>query len=237
MNIGKALTTALTTLSVLYFLLGGIFVWQEIITVEAYALIGGIVGSVASSVGLVSLSRPSLQQSNLEKIDSQSLKKIADNTEEIKKLEEERARELHRLEETKVVTAEQIEQFKEQQEQMRLSVRKASLSLFLQEQRRQLKENVLSLVENQETLKESMLKLISVEEKLVALDEEIETDKNVDLLKSIIKESQKKETESRPSKFEEIVSELSPLPRSTTIILNEIFRAYKKIIRSILSIS
>ena len=70
---------------------------------------------------------------------------------------------------------------------MRLSVRKASLSLFLQEQRRQLKENVLSLVENQETLKESMLKLISVEEKLVALDEEIETDKNVDLLNTILR--------------------------------------------------
>ena len=233
---GRAVTTLFTTLAILYFIVGGILAWQQVITVQAYALIGGIVGSLASSIGLVSLSRPSLQQSDLEKIESQSLKSIAENTEEIRKLEEQRASELHRLERAKVVTAEQIVQLKAQQEEMRLSVRKASLSLFLQEQRRQLQQRVLDLIDEQEDIRKNVLQLISVDEKLIALNEEIESDKNVDLLKSIIEEYTRQNAKPEISEFDRFISGLPPVVRSIVLALIELARAYRNFIRNILSI-
>ena len=207
--------------ALLYFAIGGGCVWFGYFSADKYASIGGLVGSVASIIGLVSLSRPALTQTDISQIEIESLKKLAETSAELKQLETVRIQEMQRLETTKVVTAEQIQQLKQQKEEMEYLVRKASIVLLLQEQHKGRIAQVLAELEKTPALKELLGELKTVEDKLHALEEEIETSPHVELLKSVIRISQRKD-----DVIEEFVGGLPSLARI-------LFRAYIEMPREI----
>lgn len=191
----RALVTILVAAAILYFTIGGVTVWVGWFTVEWYALCGGIVGSIASTLGLVSLSRPSLRQEDLEGIQLDSLQKIAEASKEISELESKRESELNRLEEAKVLTHEQIQSLEEQKSRMEVLVQRASLSLFLQEQHRLYSERIAEAISKSSSLKSHLDELERIGRKLNALNDEIETDPHVDLLKSVVASAKEDENE------------------------------------------
>jgi hypothetical protein len=159
----------------LYFVGGGIAVLARWLTTERYVAVGGIVGGLASVLGLLSLARRSLNQEDLAGLELQSLRRIADTSEQIKQLE------LARTE-----AQQHLGTLEEQKRQMEFLVQKASLSLFLQEQRRLYTKRVLDETSRNKELVETLFELSSIEQKLTALGEEITNDPNVDLLKRVI---------------------------------------------------
>jgi hypothetical protein len=182
----RAFVTVLVFSSLLYFLIGGLTAALGKLEVQTYALIGGMVGSVASILGLVSLSRPSITQTDLQQIESQCLKSLAETTEDIRRLEEQRTSTLTSLEVAKVLTREQIDALNRQKQEMELLVRKASLCLFLQEQQQLYTQRIQQRLSKSPGLTSLLDHLRAVNEKLVALDAEIKSDPNVELLLSII---------------------------------------------------
>ncbi len=218
---GRALITILILLAMLYFVVGGLLVWLGWLDVPTYGLVGGIAGSVASILGLVSLSRPSITHLDVKNLEIESLKTIKEATEDIEKLQETRFKEAERLERTRALTVEEINALKKTKEDMQLLVRKASLSLFLQEQRRLYETRILEEMSKHKQIATNLRELRSIDEKLKVLDEEIESDPNVALLKTII-ESAKESSDA----FDRFIADLPPLTRGLALILRQIGRSF-----------
>ena len=189
----RALFTIVVALAVLYFVIGGILCLAGWFNVQTYAVAGGIVGSIASSLGLISLSRPGLSQSDLDGVEMESFAKIADAAKEIEALKVQRESQ-----------QQELQTLEQQKQEMEVLVQRASLALFLKEQHRHYTERVSKTIEKSAALKQHLEELARVSKKIEALDEEIETDPNVDLLKSIM------ESAKRPSS-DAWINDLPPL--------------------------
>lgn len=158
-----------------YFLVGWYGQSKGWLTIEQYLTYGGIVGGLASIFGLFGFLRPPMSRTDIQNIEMESLKKVVEVSEEIKRLEETQNHQLSK-----------IDELYKQQKEMEFLVRKASLSLFLKEQRKYLSRQVLTYIESSNELKEKLEILAQIDEKLEALEEEIEQDPNVEQLKRII---------------------------------------------------
>jgi hypothetical protein len=162
----------------LYFICGGIAVYLRWFAPDRYVGIGGVVGGVASVLGLLALARRSLNQDDLAGLELESLRRIADTSEQVKQLELARAE-----------TLEEIGTLETRKRQMEFLVQKASLVLFLQEQHRLYEKRVQDELAQNKGLMDSISELVSIEQKLAALEEEIARDPNVpnaELLERVI---------------------------------------------------
>lgn len=162
-------------LCILYFLVGAILVWTKILNEQTYLSGAGIVGGLASVLGLISFLRPAISRSDIQNIEAESLQKLADVSSEIKKLEE-----------TKSIKANQIDDLEAQRKEMELLVRKASMSLFLKEQYSRHSKGIQDHLQAHPEIVKSLDNIATIKSKLDVLDEEIESDPNVELLKLIM---------------------------------------------------
>ena len=167
-------------LCTLYFLGGWIgvhFGWlpKEAFSRDDYFAYAGIVGGLASVVGLFALTRPAISRSDVQAIELDSLKSMAKVSEELQTLETARSRAKGELSDLEV-----------RKKEMELLVRKASLALFLKEQYAFHERLVLEEIAKNHRLQENLDAALSSSSKLKALNEEIETNPNVVQLKEII---------------------------------------------------
>ena len=179
--------------ALMYFALGGLMIYFGNLTVESYALFGGIAGSIASILGLVSLSRPALTQSDIENVEIDALRKLTETSSQLKDIEQRRLDEIQKLESARVVTQEQIEQLGRQKREMEVLVRQASVALLLQEQSRMRVEQIEQELTKCPIILEHLVFLDSVTKKLTALQEEIDVSPHVELLQSVIRSSQRED--------------------------------------------
>lgn len=200
----RLLIFILMPLCILYFIIGALLVWVfGIFDQQAYLQGAGIVGALASILGLLSFTRPALSQSDIENIEVSSLQKLGEVSSEIKRLEAARSN-----------TVNQIDNLETQKKEMELLVRKASMSLFLKEQQKNYLKTILDLLSKEPKLTKSMADLDAVEKKLTVLEEEIEQDANVESLRRIILEAK-----STPSRLDAAIENASPLSRMILLIL------------------
>jgi hypothetical protein len=212
----RATLSVLIISCILYFIIGGILALFGWVCVENYAIAGGVVGGIASVLSLISLARPALSQGDLDTIESQSLRALADTSEKIKELEAARA-----------ATAQEIDTLELQKKEMQLLVQKASLSLFLREQRRLYEKRIQEEVAANRDLEGHLHELISIDQKLNALNEEIETDPNVDLVKEIIASAKRPADE-----IEDLFKEYPPLTRAILRGLSIVVKDLKDVMRA-----
>ncbi|WDQ19136.1 hypothetical protein [Rhodopirellula sp. P2] len=154
---------------------------------------------------MISLSRPALQQSDLDAIEIDSLKKIAAASEDIEALEARRT-----------TQQEQIATLEQQKGEMEILVQRASLSLFLQEQHRHHSDRIAKAIKKSPSITQSLDELARIKEKIDALETEIETDPNVELLRSVINSAKS------PTRDDDWVDDV-PHP----------FRAYVRLLRRV----
>lgn len=203
----------LLPLCILYFLVGAILMWTNVIEQQTYLAGAGIVGAVASVLGLFSLVRPVLSRTDIENIEAESLQKLGEVSAEIRRLEEARSE-----------TATQINDLEAQKREMELLVRKASMSLFLKEQYEHHRKALVDHLAKEPKLANQLSELAAVEKKLDALEEEIEKDENVELLRRIIHESR-----TAPSPLDAAIKDATPMIR----ILLMVLRAYADVFRRV----
>jgi len=213
----RRLILILLPLCIMYFLVGAILMWTNVLDQTTYLTYAGVVGGIASVLGLLSFVRPALTQTDIQNIEAESLQKLGEVSVEIKRLEEARSK-----------TATQITDLETQKREMELLVRKASMSLFLKEQYDHNKKVILEHISKEPKLVESISELSAVEKKMTALEEEIEKDDNVELLRRIIHESR-----TTPSTLDAAIENAPPITRT----LLRILKAYSQMFQLAFKIS
>lgn len=160
-----------------HFFIGGYFaVRYERLSEKTFITFATIAGGLASVIGLLSLVRPSITKTDIQQLELDSLKRISRTAEELEQFQNQRN-----------ATQEEIAQLNLQKEEMAFLVRKASLSLCINDQIDRRQKHILEILISNEELSRSIDEYGKIREKLIALSEEIATDKNVDLLVEIIR--------------------------------------------------
>jgi hypothetical protein len=162
-------------LCIAYFIGGYIAVQCNLITQDQYLAYAGLIGGLASVSGLFSFLKPALTKNDLQELELDSLISLTKKTEQLKNIETQRSQAKSDLSGLEV-----------KKKEMELLVKKASISLFLKEQHSQYEHKILSLIKDNEILSESLLEIKVITEKLNALEEEIESDPNVETLREVI---------------------------------------------------
>lgn len=171
----RKIMVILLPLCILYFLVGAILMWTNVIHKDFYFAGTGIVGALASVLGLLSFLRPAFSRSDIQNLETQSLQTLADVSAEMKRLETEHN-----------AKASEISDLEKQKREMELLVRKASMALFLREQYDHFQRKILEHLNKNSDLSSSLSEIVRVKKKLDVLEEEIETDENVEILKSVV---------------------------------------------------
>lgn len=200
-------------LCILYFLGGWVGVHAEWISKESYFAYAGIVGGLASVAGLFALTRPALTRTDVEAIEIDTLKSMAETAEQLKTLESERAR-----------TREEIDDLAVKKKEMELLVKKASLALFLKEQYAHHERQLIEEIARNTTLRENLEKAIESAQKLEALNEEIEANSNVRRLKEIIASASR-----RQPTLDEAIEDLPPVMRSTFLLTRALTQVIERL--------
>lgn len=172
----KKILLIIVSLVVLFFIIGFIAVLLKWIDLQLYLLISTISGGVASVLGLLNLLRPALTPNDIQSLEVQALKKISEIAQEI---EDAKTKSFQ--------TKEEIAKLAEQKEEMQILVRKASLSLYLHDQILKHRDQILHIIKSNKDLALLLKGYEQISEKLIALDEEIRTDKNLKMLIEIEK--------------------------------------------------
>ncbi|XCN73640.1 MAG: hypothetical protein Q3M24_02485 [Candidatus Electrothrix aestuarii] len=167
------------TISLFYFVAGFIVAEFNIIsafTFDIYLKYTAVIGGVASVFGLLALALPVISSNDLMTIEIDSLRKVADLAEEMQAADKEIKQKSERINSLNV-----------EKKHIELLVRKASLSLHLQNKYEQ----------DIRLLSETFKDVKRTKEQLIALDEEIGEEENKELLyeiSQIVKERGVKES-------------------------------------------
>lgn len=175
-----AATTILVFFS--YSLIGIALVLFKKMDFENFITWFGILGGVVSVVSLLSFFQQSTTKEDLKELQLDTLREIADSS-----------RKLESVEEARQAAEKDINTLEIQRQQMEVLIKKASLSLFLQEQYKLYETKIIEELKSNYELSEKLKKLLDIESQLEALDQQISKDENVNLLKEIIREVKRKE--------------------------------------------
>lgn len=189
-------------LCIVYFLGGWVGVYADWITKDSYFSYAGVVGGLASVAGLFALTRPALTKTDVEAIEIETLKSMAETAEQLKTLESRRAK-----------TREELDDLAVKKKEMELLVKKASLAIFLREQYAHHERQVLDEIAKNSPLRENLEKTMESAQKLDALNEEIESNPNVKQLKEIIASASR-----RQPTLDEAIEDLPPFVRSMFLL-------------------
>lgn len=161
----------ITTLGVLYFIIGFVFVQLNKFDIENYLMYGSIIGGIATFISLLSFSRPSISKEDLKKAELDTLKSVVEATEKIQRTENE------------------LTKLGKQREEMELLIKKVGLSLFLRDQIQRNQERLLIIIEENRELANLIENIKENKERLETLEEEISLNEDIELINEIIKES------------------------------------------------
>jgi hypothetical protein len=184
----RKLFTIMILLCLGYFVAGGAALYRHLMSKDTYLTYATVVGGLASIAGLVALTRPAITKSDIQAIEIDSLKSLTATEEQLKSLELARAR-----------TQGQIVTLEEKRKEMELLVKKASLALFLNDQYLYHERQIAEEVARNADLRTSLEKAKDAAEKLEALNEEININPNVQLLKEIIESASRRQPTFRES--------------------------------------
>lgn len=169
-------------LGLVYLLGGWVATEYGLFKKDTYLFFAAIVATFSSIIGLFAFFRPTISRYDLKQIEMQSLRQFVETSTESEILKTERAE-----------TKQELDDLAIRKQEMEVSVKKASLSLFLKDQHLLYEKKLLAEFQKNPDIPKLLLEFQSVREKLEALNEEIETDPNVALLKEIIESSSQRE--------------------------------------------
>lgn len=213
----RRLYAVIILLCMAYFIGGWIAVKFALVSRDDYFAYAGIVGGFASVAGLLALTRPALTHTDIKAIELETLKSVAET-----------AGQLDELKSTQAKTVQEISALEVQKKEMELLVKKASLALFLKDQYTYQERKILEEVSKNETLTHALQSASETAEKLVALEEEIAADANVQQLRDIIATASRRE----PS-FEEALNDLPGFTRILFLALRNFNRSLIDAIRMV----
>ncbi|MBI3727041.1 MAG: hypothetical protein HY254_01765 [Burkholderiales bacterium] len=198
----RKLYVVLIVLSLIYFAFGWVATKFDLVTREEYFAYVGLVGSLGTVAGLLALTRPTISQSDFKSVEIETLKSVTETVEQLSLLQSASAK-----------TRQELDGLEVKKKEMELLVKKASLALFLKEQYSFYERQVIEEIEKNDRLSKALLNASECASKVLALNEEIEIDPNVNQLKEIISAASRRE-----SVFDEALNEMPVFARTLLLI-------------------
>ncbi len=169
------------------------------------------VTGIASVIGLLAFaSTNKIKSTDFESEEIEKFKSLMRTAEELEEIEHNRNQ-----------TEKDLQELERKKKVMEISVKKAGLVLFYREQNSKHTEIVSSKIESDKELKNAIEELIEASSKLSALQEEIESDENVDIIKEILEVSKRKSGDKHE---DPVLLMLSKLAEKMASSLNVLFR-------------
>ncbi len=202
--------------AILFFVGGGIATWQGALDIGTYALIGGIVGGVASTFGLLAFASPTLTDRDVLSVENQLVQRLADATSSLKEYE-------GKISENK----EELEKLERDKLEIELLVRQASVKVFLEEKLKQLSDEIENRVLSDSTLSDWLVEYQKTKESVTEINGQISQSNRAELIAEVVGEIQ-------PSQKKLIVDlggikiDMSPLLRvSELLVLGIVGRTHR----------
>ena len=173
----KAISVILVVCAALFFAGGGIATWQGLFDVQTYALVGGILGSLASVIGLLAFASPRLTDDDVLSVESQLVQRLADATTSLNEYES-------RISENK----EELEKLKRDRLEIELLVRQASTKVFLEEKLKRLSSEIEDRVLSDSVLADWLQEYEQSKQSVIKIDGEIAASGRADLISEIVGE-------------------------------------------------
>jgi len=168
--------------AIIFFVVGGGLAFYEIISINTYALFGGIVGSIASTIGLLAFASPRLTAKDVLSVESQLVQRLADATTSLNDYEA-------RISANK----DKLEQIQRDRLEIEILVRQASVKVFLEEKLRRLSVEVDNRVGADTTLVEWISEYERTKINVSEIDGEITKSSRAELIKEIVGDFDSKE--------------------------------------------
>ena len=179
----KKLIVLIVIFSMLYFVVGLFAVLLGWFPKDTYLTFSGIIGGLASVCGLLSFGiARKISNEDFADVEAAYLKKISDTADRLKDTNDELLDKSRKINSTQ----EELNNLENKKKEMEFLVKKASMSLFLQDQFERHQKRILELVENNGELKVLLEEVEPIKEKLRQLEQEIEENPNVVMLNEII---------------------------------------------------
>ncbi len=214
----KKLLVWIVVLAIVYFVLGYIAVLLNWFDKEAYLTLSAIIGSLASVSGLLAFTTNKIEKDDIEKIGIEYFKKVVESAEELKEKEQEL------ISKEKALTAKdkEIKELDIKKNEMEYLVRKASMSLFLKDQLERTDLRIIEISEENKELNKLLIQRITIIHKLKEVEEEIDSNSNVDLISEIVSTTKlrlsSKPTKKRPKTFLEFTLSIAEEIAKTLVI-------------------
>lgn len=173
----KRIIVILVVLSLLYFLIGIIFVLTGTMLEATYLKYAAIVGGCSSVLSLLSFGLPKINVKDFEAEELKTIKQFVKAGEELEVKKHELS-----------LKKEEIEKLVTQKESIEYLVRKVSLSIYYEEQYKLKTEEIAKRIENDTHLKALFEEYIYLKRKLEALNVEINADENAEFVIQILNE-------------------------------------------------
>jgi hypothetical protein len=168
----------------LFFAFGALLAWRGTLETATYILVTGVIGSVASVIGLIALSTPRLTTKDLRGVETELFNTVAEQLKAAKDSEEKLA-----------TNKEELSKLQRERSEIELLVRQASLKVFYEERLR----NIAAELENRLTRDEMLTRLFDeyneVLERVQELNATISQSPRADLINAILGDVRKNETE------------------------------------------
>jgi len=186
-------------LAIGFFVTGGILVYFKLFSLNSYLVIGSIVGSLASIVGLISLTSNKLSKQDIEHVGIEYFKDVISAAENLKEKEE-----ILLTKEKQLGAKEnQIRELEIKKAELEFIVKKASMVIFLKDQLERTEEKIAQIVSDHKELTNNIAQRERIISQLQELDQEIQKTNNTKIVEDIITmvKSSKKPEVDQPQAF------------------------------------
>lgn len=187
-----------------YFIVGYLFVYFNKISFQDYLNIAGILGGIASSIGLFSIFASKIQKTDIEEIGIEYFKDVVNASENLKEKEKvlfEREKELGLKEK-------QLKQLEVKKAKLELLVQKTSMLIYLKDKLKRLEIDILKQVKSDNELMERIVDRERIINQLKELNIEIEKNNETREIDEIVNLIKSEKTQKKPITITGILSEI-----------------------------
>jgi hypothetical protein len=173
----------------LFFAVGAVLTWRGEFDSATYIAVTGVVGSIASVIGLVALGAPRLTATDVRRVEADLFKTIA-----------EQARAAKEYDEKLVSNRQELTKLEKERAEIELLVRQASLKVFLEEQLRYIATEIDKRLEGDITLNDLIGKYGIARKRVEEINGQIERSDKADTIQQILQDVRSTDREG-PSKI------------------------------------
>lgn len=218
----RRIAILLILLTAIFFAVGWVFVSNGAIDQTTYINLAGIVGGLASVIGLIGLVRSPLTRRDFENVEWESLAKIAETEKQLASLDGKKAQ-----------AHSELQQLTRTREELADLVKKASALLFLREELDRSAQSIVTFLSNHPDFRDQLESHRDNTQRLNTLNEEMSVHPDVELIFEVLSRVRGRRAVRHKELMETLdqIPLLGPIFKLALLVLDSYVRALQILLR------